>query len=101
MNKLQSVPILYSGRAAYSDLNPRDGPTPLLNCNLVYNELKFRPYLEYSDLFRSLYSARSRYSQFYITSGKAGQHVLLVQGQGGQGHVTFRFLETSVLVQPL
>ena len=33
----------------------------------------------------------------FITSRKAGQHVLLVQGTGG----TFSFLETSVHVKPL
>ena len=37
------------------------------------------------------------FGYFYQPQGKAGQHVLLVQG----GQVTFSFLETSVHVQPL
>ena len=37
---------------------------------------------------------------YFVTSRKAGQHVLLVQGgTGGTG--TFSFLETSVHVKPL
>ena len=58
---------------------------------------------ECSDLIRKrtepLICIESNY--MFVTSRKAGQHVLLVQGQGGQGQVTFSFLETSVQVQPL
>ena len=45
LKQINTVPIGYSnlgysGRAAYNDLNPRDGPPSLHNSNLVYNDLK-------------------------------------------------------------